>query len=587
MRLIPGQFPLGTRGGEPRGRWHRFLAVLVMAIGLSLVVAQATLGLTMAQQAVTVCGTLNSLNQATAQNSGSINIGGQTFTIAPGTSITGLGIVGQSFTLSGQTNGSNQLTSGSLIATPQCATPSATPTALLGAPITVCGTVTNFAAATGSATGSLTINGETLTIGQGVNIGNPTSGQTYELTGTANGSTITSGALIQGTPCNAIPNTLTVVPGTSITICGVVTAFTAPTTNTSGSIVINGQTVTIAPGTSLPTPVIGEIATLTGTMGTLNTLTSGTLTLGGVCGNAFLTVTAIPSVSLPVGPINMCGTLGNLVTSSSTSPGQVTVNGQTIPIATGATIGTGTTGQTVQLSGTINSQGQLTTGTLTQVNACGAATAVASVTVAVPTVVVPTVVVPTVVVPTVVVPTVAVPAAPSVPAPAAPAAPVPAAPAPAAPIPAPPAVSNFPGATLPSGTIVNGVSVPAGPIEIVSVPGGTNLTPGTFTLPAGTVIRVPGQPGTITLTAPLPIQVAGVQAAAPAAQQAPRASAPVSAPVVAGVQGQPAAPAAQRTTLPTVAQLPSTGEPDPTPLAVVLAGMSGLGLWIRSKMRRR
>jgi hypothetical protein len=149
--------------------------------------------------------------------------------------------------------------------------------------------------------------------------------------------------------------------------------------------------------------------------------------------------------------------------------------------------------------------------------------------------------------------------------------------------------------TFPPGQTVNNFSAP-----IVNNP----APPANNVAPAPVVNNVVAQPQ-VSGNPPQPgVLVQGVQAAPPVAPQvlgiqdvgpAPEIAAEVPAalpevggiaeappaPIVAGIQS---APAVQ--TLPVrVNQIPSTGGVDPTPVAVGLSILAGMGLWLRSRGR--
>jgi hypothetical protein len=109
---------------------------------------------------VSVCGTVTAYTLATATTAGSITIGGQTYGIAPGITLSGAGLLtitaNPALCLQATLNGAGQISSGSL-----GVTLGGTPT------VNVCGVVTAFTAATATLGGSITVASNTLVIAAG------------------------------------------------------------------------------------------------------------------------------------------------------------------------------------------------------------------------------------------------------------------------------------------------------------------------------------------------------------------------------------------------------------------------------------
>jgi hypothetical protein len=114
---------------------------------------------------VNVCGFVSAYTAPTAVTFGSITIGGQTFSIAPGTTLIGGGLIqiGANLCLSGSSGGGGQVGSGTVSTNPNSPPPTAT--------VNVCGIVTAFVPATGAAAGSITIGGQTFSIAPGTFFG--------------------------------------------------------------------------------------------------------------------------------------------------------------------------------------------------------------------------------------------------------------------------------------------------------------------------------------------------------------------------------------------------------------------------------
>jgi hypothetical protein len=262
-----------------------------------------------ATTSVSLCGVVSAYTGATASAPGSITIGGQTFPIAAGTVISGSSLINL---------GANLCLTGTLNASGQLVVPSSV-SANVSATVNVCGVVVAYTAATASSPGSITIGGNTFPIAAGTAIqgsGLITIGANLCLSGTVN----PSGQLIA-------PSTITVNASASLNVCGVVTAYTAASSVTPGSITIAGQTFSIAPGAVLG----GNIQV--GANLCLSATTNPSGQIGG--GSA----TPNPDPAPPTTPVNACGIVTEYTPATSSSPGSITVGGQTFSIAPGTTFG--------------------------------------------------------------------------------------------------------------------------------------------------------------------------------------------------------------------------------------------------------
>ncbi len=152
-----------------------------------------------------------------------------------------------------------------------------------------------------------------------------------------------------------------------VNISGTVTGYVAPGANTAGSISINGTTYPILPGTSLTgTNLVGANGNLALTA-TVNA--NGVITAGNI------------SVNNGVPTLSTCGLL------SAVSANSITINGVTIPIASG-TLLNGLTqanvGANICLTATLNTLGEITTPNAittqatTSVFVCGAVSALSA-----------------------------------------------------------------------------------------------------------------------------------------------------------------------------------------------------------------
>jgi hypothetical protein len=299
-----------------------------------------------------LCGVVSAYTVATASAPGSITIGESTIPIAAGTALDGAGIVhaGADLCLHGTVNGFGQLTA------PSSVSANATTT------IHVCGVVSAFTSATTSSAGSITVGGQTIPIAAGTPIdgsGLITLGTDLCLSGTLNGV----GQL-------TAPSSVSANATTTIQVCGVVSAYTAATASSAGSITVGGQTIPIAAGT----PIDGSGLITLGTDLCLN----GTLD-----GSGQLVVPSSVSAGATAS-LSVCGVVTAYAAATASTPGSITIGGRTIPIAAGTSLsGSGlvTIGANLCLNGSLNASGQLVPPSSVAVNAtstvnvCGVLTA--------------------------------------------------------------------------------------------------------------------------------------------------------------------------------------------------------------------
>jgi hypothetical protein len=278
-----------------------------IAIALA-VVALLFAGMARAQTAtVSVCGTVSSYLAPSAVLPGLIVIGGQAIPIAIGANIQGSGLisVGADLCLTGTLNVAGQLTD------PTTVTVNATTS------LEVCGVVSAYTAATASTPGSITIGGQTIPIAVGTSIdgsGLITLGADLCLNGTLNAS----GQLV-------VPSSVSVEASTSISVCGVVTAYTAATASSAGSLTIGGQTIPISAGTNINGSGLISVGA--------NLCLSGTLNASGQL---------VPPSSVAVNAsssVNVCGVVTAFTPATASAPGSITIGGQTFSIAPGTTLG--------------------------------------------------------------------------------------------------------------------------------------------------------------------------------------------------------------------------------------------------------
>jgi hypothetical protein len=300
-----------------------------------------------ANASVKICGTVTAYTAATGTSAGSITVGGQTFTIAQGATLTGPNIVlGSNYCITFDTNVAGEVVGGKVGAGANAT-----------GRISICGRVDAFLAATVSTNGSITIGGQTFVIMNNTTLANQNTivvGAQYCLDATANA---------QGEISNGQINSRVTVAG-SLSICGIVSAFTAATATSPGSITINGQTFVIAPGMTLS----GQGGIITGNS---YCLSASQNTSGEILGGS-IALNNTSSAALAV-----CGRVDAFSAATNVNSGDITMGGETFTIATNADIGTPTLQQSYQLNATTNASNQIVSGSLTlQPGGCLGPTAV-------------------------------------------------------------------------------------------------------------------------------------------------------------------------------------------------------------------
>lgn len=137
--------------------------------------------------------------------------------------------------------------------------------------VTVCGTVTAYTAVAGSAAGSITIAGFTITIAPGASIVGVTitSGGFYCVQATFNSAGQITSATVAAVS----------VATPSVNVCGTVTAYTAATATTAGTITIGGGTLPISAGVTFTGKTIttGSAFCLAGFFNTTGQLSAATI----------------------------------------------------------------------------------------------------------------------------------------------------------------------------------------------------------------------------------------------------------------------------------------------------------------------
>lgn len=210
---------------------NRTLSLICLAVCLTTLAWR--LPRAIAQMNVTpveTCGTVTAFTAATGGAAGSLALGGQTYPIAPGTTLIGQSViaVGQSICLSGKLNASGQLV------------PPSSVTVNPGTTVSVCGPITAYTAATDTTAGTITIGGVRLVVTPGVPLNGAAVGTNFCLSATVN----PAGQVI-------LPSVLTTNQSLAAATCGTATDFTAATAGVAGSLTLGGIVFPIAPGATL------------------------------------------------------------------------------------------------------------------------------------------------------------------------------------------------------------------------------------------------------------------------------------------------------------------------------------------------
>ena len=248
--------------------------------------------------ALSVCGTVTAYVAATATSTGSITVAGHSLVIAIGASLPASVHVGANLCLDLTLNGFGQVSGGSAIVN-------------VTSTLKICGTVTAYVAATATSTGLITVAGHALVIAMGAVL--PASvhvGADLCLNLTLNGFGQVSG----GTAIVNVTSTLK--------ICGTVTAYTAATATSTGSLTLAGHSpLVVAIGTTMPASVrVGADLCLT-------------LTL-----NAFGQVSGCGAIVNVTATLDVCGQVTAYVAATATNDGHLTVGQTGWSIASAAVI---------------------------------------------------------------------------------------------------------------------------------------------------------------------------------------------------------------------------------------------------------
>jgi hypothetical protein len=237
--------------------------------------------------AVVVCGTVNSYVPSSPSMTGFISIGTSSIPVGVNATFSGTAItVGQNLCINGQVNALSQLTIGAVSQNTGGSAP-VTPTS-------ACGTISGYVAP-GASNGAVTITTPTVAVNYTIVAGstvNPsgfagTGGTSVCLVGTLNAG----GQLTQATFSS---NT-----SQSITLCGVITAYTAATSSQTGSLTIGGTVVPLALSASFSgQPIVMQSnVCVQGTFNGLGQLVTGTVGPNPNAPTATPTITLTPTAT--------------------------------------------------------------------------------------------------------------------------------------------------------------------------------------------------------------------------------------------------------------------------------------------------
>lgn len=312
---------------------------------------------------VNLCGPVTVYTAPTTATNGSITIGGITYPIAIGAAaFTGVAVaLNANICLNATLNALGQITGGAAVTNP---------TQTGTTPVNFCGTLTGFTVPTANTNGTITFSSATYTVAAGVTIGNaalatPLGGLVCIVGQSSNGQLVSVSLQPQ--------------VSSTVTVCGVVSAYTPATTSTTGSVTINGTTLILAVNSSLSSAIV--VGTNLCLVATLNTLQQATAVA--VSANTTPTPTGTPATSTPTATVTgtpatatatptvtvlvICGVISNYVAATASTNGTLTINGTVLGIAPGAVFaGTAiAVNANLCLSATLNSAQQITVAAVT------------------------------------------------------------------------------------------------------------------------------------------------------------------------------------------------------------------------------
>jgi hypothetical protein len=315
---------------------------------------------------VTVCGVVGTYSTP-GTSTGAITIGGILYPIAVGAAaFTGTVTSGTNICLTATLNALGQITGGNAVANPTSGATTA---------VNFCGTLSIYTPPGTSTAGTITFSAPAASyaVAPGVTVGNPslaTAGSLVCIVGQTNGTQLVSVSFVP-------------TVSSTLTVCGLVTAYVPATGTTTGSVTINGTTLVLAPNASLSGAItVNTNLCLVATLNTLqqaaavavsvNQAVTATPTATGTPGTATPTVTVTgtpPTATTTPTPTTLviCGVITNYIAATSSTNGTLTINGTVLGIAPGAAFSGATVGvgANVCISATLNSAQQITTAAVT------------------------------------------------------------------------------------------------------------------------------------------------------------------------------------------------------------------------------
>ena len=310
---------------------------------------------------VNTAGVVNAFHAATASLPGTLTIGGQTISIAPGVNLIGQELLGYGTAIGvrGNLNGQGQLRDGVVSVNG-------------GGSVDVCGAVQAFQSATDAAGGWLTVGGQSIAIERGTLL----DGQDQLRTGTSMcvHGTISAGGELSGGTVQA-----NVRGNAGVNVCGMVTGFQEATSRSPGTISIAGQNFDIASGMAL----IGQDAVDVG--GTF--CLSGSVDAGGALKDGAVSASA-------GGAARLCGMVHGYQSGNATDSGFLKIGASDILLAQGSKLAGDSLlreGANVCVAGEFDASGRLENGAVTantsanaRVDVCGSITAIQEATATAP-----------------------------------------------------------------------------------------------------------------------------------------------------------------------------------------------------------
>ncbi|HUG86820.1 MAG TPA: hypothetical protein VMM13_19780, partial [Euzebya sp.] len=251
-----------------------------------------------ATSTVRICGVVSAYAEATPTKTGSLSIGSRNFVVAMGADLPAAVRAGADLCATLELNAFGQIQDGNV-------------TANVTSTVQICGVVDAFTKATATKTGSLTIDGRRFLVAMGADLP----------------AAVKAGADLCATlELNAFgqvqDGTVTANVGSTLTVCGQVTAFAAASANQNGSLTIGGMSKTIAAGGDVDSRVeVGAFVKLRLTLNAIGQINEVTVLRVGVslsdaCDGPSATASPTPTPT----PVSSPGTTPSPTPTPGTTP---------------------------------------------------------------------------------------------------------------------------------------------------------------------------------------------------------------------------------------------------------------------------